>query len=243
MHHVRLLLFLPFMLVLLGSCAQRGGETPDAPPPPSSAAEAAASDDWVTLFDGTGTDNWRMYNGGTLTGWEVADGELRASGAGWDADQDLITRDAYDDFEFEAEWKLEAGQSSGIFYHVQPSADQPIYESAPEYQVIDATGWSDPLEPNQLTAGNYAMHAPENATPKPVGEWNTTRIVVRYPRVEHWLNGQKVVDYTLGDEDWQARKAAGKWKDVTDYGTARSGHIGLQNAGKVAYRNVRIREL
>jgi hypothetical protein len=186
---------------------------------------------------------WQMYSGDPLTGWEVRNGELYASGAGWDANQDLITRQRYADYELELEWKVEPGQSSGIFYDVQQDPAKPIYESAPEYQVMDDEGWASPLEPNQRTAGNYAMHAPEGAELKAPGQWNTTRIVVDHPYVEHWLNGKKVVDYELGSDDWQQRKAAGKWAGVDDYGVATSGHIGLQNAGRVAYRNIKIREI
>ncbi|WP_420457857.1 3-keto-disaccharide hydrolase [Neolewinella sp.] len=203
----------------------------------------AIDEDWTDLLAGNTLDHWQMYSQDELEGWELVNGELRASGAGWDAEKDLITKNDYADFELELEWKIEPGHSSGIFYLVPRDGVHQIYELAPEYQVMDDAGWDSPLEPNQLTAGNYAMHAPEGAGPRPVGEWNTTRIVVRQPRVEHWLNGTKVVDYELGSEDWKARKAAGKWAEVDDYALANSGRIGLQNAGEVTYRNIRIREL
>ena len=198
---------------------------------------------WADLLSANSLDDWEMYSQDGIEGWELVDEELRASGAGWDAEKDLITKEDYADFELELEWKIAPGHSSGIFYLVPKDGVHQIYELAPEYQVMDDVGWDSPLEPNQLTAGNYAMHAPEGAGPEPVGEWNTTRIVVRQPRVEHWLNGTKVVDYELGSDDWKARKAAGKWAEVDDYALATSGRIGLQNAGEVTYRNIRIREL
>ncbi len=199
-----------------------------------------SSQAWMNLND---LKHWQMYSGEDLTGWEMTNGELRASGAGWDKNEDLITKKEYDNFELQLEWKVESENSSGIFYHVQQRDDQPIYESAPEYQIIDDEGWASPLKPNQKTAGNYAMHEPKEAATKPIGEWNTTKIVVNYPRVEHWLNGKKVVEYAYNSDDWQNRKAADKWAEVEDYGTATSGHIGLQNAGKVVFRKMRIREL
>ncbi len=236
-----LLLFLPAFLTLY-SCGDRvadaSSETEVAPE-----EETPADGGWVELLEDGQLSEWKMYNDGPLSGWQVTDGELHASGAGWDADEDLITKKEYENFELELEWKVEAGNSSGIFYDVQQDPEKPIYESAPEYQVMDDEGWADPLEPNQRTAGNYAMHAAEGATLKPVGEWNSARIVVDHPHVEHWLNGKKVVDYELGSEDWKQRKAAGKWAEVPDYGVATSGHIGLQNAGKVVYRNIKIREI
>lgn len=234
----RVLLFV-FAVPLLYSC---GNESTEATVE-EEIVEEAPTDEWVNLLADDELTQWKMYNDGPLEGWQVTNGELHASGAGWDADQDLITQEEYDDFELALEWKIEPGNSSGIFFDVQQDPERPIYESAPEYQVMDDEGWDSPLEPNQRTAGNYAMHAPEGATLKPVGEWNTTRIVVNHPHVEHWLNGKKVVTYELGDEDWQQRKAAGKWAEVDDYGVATSGHIGLQNAGKVVYRDIKIREL
>ena len=61
--------------------------------------------------------------------------------------------------------------------------------------------------------------------------------------VEQWINGTKVVEYELGSEDWQQRVQASKFNEFPRFGTARRGHIGLQDHGdRVAYRNIRIRE-
>jgi hypothetical protein len=88
------------------------------------------------------------------------------------------------------------------------------------------------------------MHAPKNVKVKPVGEWNTTRIIVKNPHVEHWLNGNKVVEYKLWSDDWKERKAAGKWAEKEHYGMAKSGHIGLQDhGGQTVFRNIKIREI
>lgn len=201
------------------------------------------SSEWTQLTSGTSLDQWEMYKGSEITGWKLENGELIASGAGWDAGEDLITKKTYENFELNLEWKIEEANSSGIFYYVQKSYISPIYENAPEYQVLDDKGWPEEMKPNQLTAGSYAMYAAEGAEVKHVGEWNSTKIIVKYPHVEHWLNGKKVVEYEFGSEDWKMRKAAGKWAEVTDYGIAKSGHIGLQNAGLVTYRNIKIKEL
>ena len=230
-------LFLLVGTVVLYSCAGDPRNSSDAPatePPPEG---------WVSLLEGNTLDHWEMYNQGEMKGWELVDGELHSSGAGWDADEDIITKQAYENFELSLEWKVAPENSSGIFFHVRKGSDHPIYELAPEYQVMDDQGWPQKMEPNQYTAANYAMHAPEGAEAEPAGEWNSTRIIVNYPHVEHWLNGAKVVEYEFGSEDWKARKASGKWAEVPHYATAKSGHIGLQNAGKVVYRNVKIREL
>ncbi len=228
------ILLLVGLLPCMMSCANRSSDTVAATSPPAS--------DWVDLLDDD-LDNWEMYSQDQLEGWQLVEGELRASGAGWDAEKDLITKEDYENFELELDWKIDSANSSGIFYLVPKDGVHQIYELAPEYQVMDDVNWPAELKPNQRTAGNYAMHEPVGGKTKSVGEWNTARIVVRQPRVEHWLNGKKVVDYAIGSADWQARKARDKWAEVEDYATATSGRIGLQNAGKVAYRNIRIRRL
>ena len=79
---------------------------------------------------------------------------------------------------------------------------------------------------------------------RPAGEWNDARLVVRGNHVEHWLNGTMVVEYELWSDDWNARKAAGKWAEVPTYGIAEIGHIGLQDHGGLTlFRNIKIREL
>ncbi len=80
---------------------------------------------------------------------------------------------------------------------------------------------------------------------KPFGEWNTTRIVIRGNHVEHWLNGQKVVEYDLGSPEWTAKVAASKFSKFPNYGLAKRGLIGIQgdHPGSLELRHIRIREL
>ena len=88
------------------------------------------------------------------------------------------------------------------------------------------------------------MHAPARDMTKPVGEWNQARLLVNGPHVEHWLNGEKVVEYELWSDDWNQRRQASKFKDWPRYGMARSGHIALQDHGDwVAFRNIKIRRI
>jgi hypothetical protein len=88
------------------------------------------------------------------------------------------------------------------------------------------------------------LYAAPAGVVKPAMEWNSVRIIVRGNHVEHWLNGQKVVEYELGSPDWTAKVAASKFHEWPDYGKAPQGHIGLQVHGnQVWYRNLRIRTL
>jgi len=79
---------------------------------------------------------------------------------------------------------------------------------------------------------------------KQVGEWNTSRIKFTDEKVTYWLNGKKTVEFVPWTDDWEKRKAEGKWKDFPDYGTARKGLIGLQDHGSFTwFRNIKIRKL
>lgn len=201
-------------------------------------------DGWELLFDGNSLDNWKTFNGGPVTGWKIVGNEMHNSGTGSDHGGDIITKKQYENFELYLEWKVTPQSNSGIFFHVQEGLTDAIYETGPEYQLIDDKGWPEKLEPWQLSGANYAMHPPKNARVKPIDEWNTTRILVKKQRVEHWLNGKKVVEYDLWSEEWKALKAAGKWANMPHYGDAKSGHIGLQDHGGLTmFRNLKIREI
>jgi hypothetical protein len=207
-------------------------------------ANSIAVENWEVLFDGKSIDKWEKFDGGEVTGWKIADGILNNSGVGSDHGGDIITKKEYENFELYVEWKIAPESNSGIFYHVQKGITKKIYESGPEYQLLDDKGWPTKLADSQYTGSNYSMEAPVGAEVAPVGEWNTTRIVVKNPHVEHWLNGKKVVEYELWSDKWNAQKAAGKWKDAEHYGVAKKGHIGLQDHGGLTqFRVIKIREL
>jgi hypothetical protein len=80
---------------------------------------------------------------------------------------------------------------------------------------------------------------------KPAGEWNTSRIIARGAHAEHWLNGQKVVEYEFWSPDWEAKVKGSKFADYPNYGRAKTGYIALQgdHRGDLALRNIKLREL
>lgn len=199
-----------------------------------------ASGEWQVLFDGSSTDAWRGYRMDTLPdGWQIVDNTLaRVAQAG-----DIVTRDAYRNFELELEWRIEAGGNSGIMFRVTEDLTYP-WESGPEMQILDDEAHADGLSPETSAGSNYALHPPEPRTVRPVGEWNRVRLVVNANHVEHWLNGVKVVEYELGSADWEARVAASKFATMPRYGREPTGHIALQDHGDpVAFRDIRIRVL
>lgn len=210
--------------------------------------QAEKDNGWELLFDGTTLDNWRDYNGEELTiPWFVTDGTIQAKGDGSDETGYIVTKKEYENFELIWDWKIADEGNSGVLYHVveNPKFKVP-YVTAPEYQLIDDHNFPEPLEDWQKTAADYAMHTPDPAKTnvKPAGEWNTSKIVFDNGHVEHWLNGDKVVEFEAWTEDWHARKNSGKWTDAPEYGLATKGVICLQDHGSAAwFRNVKIKEL
>ena len=207
----------------------------------ASATPAAPAPAWHTLFDGKLLDTFRGWRAeGMPEGWHVADGTLAKEG---DVD-DLVTKEQFGNFELELEWKIGKGGNSGVFYRATREYDH-IYWSGPEYQLLDDANAHDGL--NRLTSAGsaYALYGPPSGVVKPFGEWNKTRIIVNGNHVEHWLNGQKVVEYDFSSPDWKAKVAASKFVKYPNYGLAKSGFIGIQgdHPGSLALRHIRIREL
>jgi len=200
---------------------------------------------WKLLFNGYSTAGWRGYNTKEMDeGWTVEDGNLVALGKGGDIGGDIITDEEFGSFELALEWKISPGGNSGILYHVVEGDYPAVYATGPEYQIIDDLGFPEPLEEWQTTGANYGMHAPQRTKIKPAGEWNSSRIILENDHVEHWLNGVKVVEYTLWNDEWNKLVAEGKWKNYPDYGRARKGHISLQDHGSMTwFRNIKIRTL
>lgn len=204
--------------------------------------EKEKKDGWQLLFNGKNLTGWKTFQGKEITGWKVIDGILNNSGVGSDHGGDIITKEKFQNFELSLEWKIAMKSNSGIFFHVNEKIGKAIYESGPEYQLLDDKSWPEKLHDNQYSAANYGMHPPKNAVVKDLNDWNQTRIVVDGTHVQHYLNGVKVVDYHLWDADWKLLKEKGKWKDYPYYGMAKKGHIGLQDHGGLAqFRNMKIK--
>ena len=196
---------------------------------------------WQPLFDGRTTSGWRGYKSQTVpSAWHVVNGTLTKS----ESTDDIITRDQFGDFELAFDWKLSPGGNAGLFYRGTEEYDH-IYWSAPEYQLLD-----DSLHPdgkNRLTAAGaaYALYPSPAGIVKPANEWNSTLIVVQGARVQHWMNGQKLLEYELWSPDWEAKVKASKFVDWPNYGRAKRGYIGIQgdHDGELTLRNIRIRPL
>lgn len=199
--------------------------------------------DWEVLFDGSGLDQWRNFRKNDIH-WKMEDGTLTTSGG----NGDIVTKDTYGNFEMEFDWKISEGGNSGVMYLVKEGDHEETYHTGPEYQIIDEEGFgkksNTQLEDNQTTGANYALDAPTKKAAKPVGEWNHGKIIVKDGHVEHWLNGEKVLDYTLWTDQWKEKVSKTKFSEWPDYGMAKEGHIALQDHGdRVWFKNIRIKRL
>ena len=203
---------------------------------------------WVLLFDGKTTTGWRGYKMDAMPpGWKAEDGVLArvaggAGGKGAGGGDDIVTVDEYDNFELVLDWKLRAKGNSGVLIRVVEKSATSWHESI-EMQVLDNAPW-----PNRSKAQHagacYDLYAPSKDVTKPAGEWNTAKIVADGPRIEHWLNGEKLLEYEIGSEDWNRRLAASKFKAMPLFAKATKGRICLQDhSDRVEFRNIKLRPL
>jgi hypothetical protein len=204
------------------------------------------SQGWKLLFDGKTTAGWRGYKMTTMPpAWMAMDGTLMKD----KPTEDIVTTQLFSDFDLMFEWTLSKGGNSGVFYRATEEYNK-VYWSATEYQLLDDAnhpdGKRDIVKGFITSAGtNYGLYPVPKQLAKPAGEWNSSRIVVRGNHVEHWLNGEKAVEYDYGSPDWNAKVQASKFKDWPHYGLAKRGFIAIQgdHTGMLALRNIKIREL
>lgn len=212
-----------------------------------SSEEKAEGFKW--LFDGESLNGWRAYMEDPIEGaWSVQDGMMvLKEGSAKEKHANIMTVDEFDDFELRFEWKIGAGANTGLIFHVKEGPAKP-YLTGPEYQLLDNEGFrsgkGEPVAPNEYTASHYAIEpALEDAT-KPLGEWNSSRIVVQGNAVQYWLNGVKTAEYEMHSDKWNDQVANAKFAKWKDYGTTGMGHIVLQDHGHGAwFRNIRIKEI
>lgn len=219
---------------------------------PNTLTDEEKNDGWLLLFDGKSTDGWRGLNRTDVPAcWQVVGSALVVNAEGEEnPDQgDLITTQQYGDFEISLEWKMaEAGGNSGVKYYVLEALSAGGAGIGLEYQLLDESGSdlpdADKPAANHRAAALYELYPAVNASVRPLGEWNHSRIVSFHNHVEHWLNGGKVLEYGRGSDDFRRRVAESKFAGIPHFGEAAEGHLLLQQHGSAVYfRTIKIRRL
>ena len=234
---------------------------PPAAARPNELTAAERAIGWRLLFDGRTLSGWRGlgYDSVPTAHWKVADGAIEKIASGnvpklADGQPahggDLMTVDSFGDFELAFEWKVAPGANSGVKYNVSErlSMSQAPNHAALgfEYQILDDDRHEDGKLPSHRAGALYDLIAP-NARKhvRPVGEWNRSRIVFRGGHGEHWLNGEKIVEFDLGTPRMDSLIAASKYRSIPGFADRREGggHIVLQDHGDEAYfRSIKVRE-
>ena len=208
--------------------------------------------EWIYLFDGSSTEHWRAAHSEHFpdSGWYVSDGELMNDGT---SKGSLISKQEYSNFVLEWEWRLfDEGGNSGLKYFLKEDFGEGKNQVLGlEYQMLDDErhAWmkEGKMKPNDYhTSGAlYEFFPPLDAKKMaPLGEFNISRIVSDGNHVEHWLNGEKVVEYERGGEDFLKMKALSKFKDHPEFGLSEQGYLMLQDhSSRVSFRNIRIKIL
>lgn len=234
--------------------------------PDNTLTDKEKQEGWKLLFDGESTKGWHTYNKpGTIgSKWVARDGALVFEGrdrfeffvAGRkieigdvdkiaDGGEDIVSDDAYENFELQLEWKISKGGNNGIFYMIKESeAYDEVWKTSPEMQVMDNEGHKDGLIFKHRAGDLYDLIPADPVRVKPFGEWNKVKIVKKDGKVEQWLNGTKVVSFDINSEEWKDLVAKSKFAEYEEFATPGPGRIGFQDHDNlVYYKNVKIKEL
>ncbi|ULT28797.1 DUF1080 domain-containing protein [Sphingobacterium sp. E70] len=204
------------------------------------------------LFDGKTNNGWRSIHGDKFPdrGWEIKDGQLtvlKSDGGESTNGGDIITKDKYTVFDLSFEFKLSPGANSGVKYFVTLKEKSKGSAIGLEFQVLD-----DALHPdaklgrdgNRTLASLYDLITSNRdaRARRPIGDWNRGRVVVTADnKVEHYLNGIKMLSYERGSKEFKDLVAISKYKDWDNFGEAKEGSILLQDHGdRVSFRSIKI---
>ena len=196
---------------------------------------------WELLFNGIDFTGWRGINLNSfpVKGWKVKNEAIACLG---ENGGDIITLSKYENFELHWEWKMvTAGTNSGVKYFVNELEKQTGgYGYGIEYQLLDS-----PDHNQNSLGGAYDLYETSTDTkPNKLGEWNYSKIVSINGKVEHWLNGKKILEYDRFSDDFKKKVAGSKFKNIDNFGLHKNGNILLQDHNcEIYFRTIKILKL
>ena len=215
----------------------------------NSLTDAEKKDGWELLFNGNDLTGWHVYKGDeSKNAWSVDDKALhyQPQEGKWG---DILTDKEYQNYVLELEWKIQDCGNSGIFYNVHEADEfDATWKTGVEMQVLDNVCHPDASIITHRAGDLYDLIKCKYETVKPAGQWNQARLVINNGKVEHWLNGHKLVEFEMWTAEWDAMVAKSKFskENMPDakFGEYKKGHVALQDHGdKVWFRNIKIKQL
>ncbi|HEY0743867.1 MAG TPA: family 16 glycoside hydrolase [Chryseosolibacter sp.] len=231
--------------------SEAGFKNPVKAPVANALSDSEKAAGWKLLFDGKTTAGWRNFKSDKIgSAWKVKDGALvfdnsKKSNGHVAGGGDIVTADEYENYEFSIDWKISKCGNSGIIFNaIEDAKYDYVWQTGPEMQVLDNTCHPDARIEKHRAGDLYDLIESKFVAVNPAGEWNQARILSNKGKYEFWLNGYKVVEFTMHDATWNDMVKNSKFKDMPDFSKATKGRIALQDHGdQVSFRNIKIREI
>jgi hypothetical protein len=187
------------------------------------AAPTKDADGFISLFDGRTLDGW-VIEAGHESSFSVKDGALVAHESAMPPTW-LRSQGQYENFEATGEFFIKGWMDSGFCFH------------APEHGRITQTGlqlklfaYGDPVPMNNSVGSIFGVVPPRTANVRQ-DAWNNFRILMDWPRLKVWMNGEPIHDLNLESVPELRYRL-------------RRGYFGITTTSyPMPFRNLKVREL